>query len=202
MTKVVKPKTATTKKAKPELPQGETVETLVGNIEVLSSESPEVKPVIGDEPPSLTLEEVKEVEKVVVAEVIPEPEKEVVVTLQTEVIETILKGEPQPFKIIENEELTIEQKITNYLNDKEGELKINDFLKSLFGVPKFNEPAQWLLQGNSKYLRSVLESMQASGYITIKDNRHRLLGQFYYPDTATGKQQHYNLNTIEIIVKK
>lgn len=160
------------------------------------------EPMAGDEPPSVTLEEVKEVEKDVVKEVMPEPKKEVVFTLQPEVIETIFKGEPQPYKIIENEELSIEQKITNYLNDKEGELKINDFLKSLFGLPKFNEPAQWLLQGNSKYLRSVLEGMQAKGEIKIKNNAHRLLGQFYYPDSTTGIQKHHNLNTVDVVIKK
>ena len=86
-------------------------------------------------------------------------------------------------------------------NDKEGELRINDFLKSLFGLPKFNEPAQWLLQGNSKYLRSVLEGMQTKGDITIKDNRHRMLGQSHY-EPITGKQLHHTLNTVDIVVKK
>ena len=192
MAKAVKPKTATTKKVKPELPQVEIVETLVGDMEVLSSESPEVKPVIGDEPPSVTLEEVKEVEKV---------EEPIIEEKVEEVKPTIQEKDTYAYAAAETVELTIEQKITNYLNDKEGELRINDFLKSLFGLPKFNEPAQWLLQGNSKYLRSVLEGMQTKGDITIKDNRHRMLGQSHY-EPITGKQLHHTLNTVDIVVKK
>lgn len=193
--KETKPKATTTKKVKEvvEVPKVETIETLVGDMEVLSSESPEVKPVIGDEPPSVTLEEVKEVEKV---------EEDVVQT--EEVLIPVIEKSIEQIKearAATNEEISIEQKITNYLNDKEGELRINDFLKSLFGLPKFNEPAQWLLQGNSKYLRSVLEGMQTKGDITIKDNRHRMLGQSHY-EPITGKQLHHTLNTVDIVVKK
>lgn len=145
-------------------------------------ESPE----IGDEPPSVTLEEVKEVEK--------EEEKKV--------------EAPEPIKVVEpintvlDNNLTFEQRINNFLEGKEGFVKANDFLKSLFGIPKFNEPAQWLQQGNSKLLKSTLDGMVANFDITVKDNLHRLLGQPYYPDSTTGKQQHRNLNNVEIYIKK
>lgn len=150
-------------------------------------------PIVGDEPPSVTLEEVKEVEKVE-EPIIEAPEKTAIEAMNEGLPETKTFYPP-------TEEISIEQKITNYLNDKEGELRINDFLKSLFGLPKFNEPAQWLLQGNSKYLRSVLEGMQTKGDITIKDNRHRMLGQSHY-EPITGKQLHHTLNTVDIVVKK
>jgi len=143
-------------------------------------------PKIGDEPPSVTLEEVKEVEKV------EEKKSEV----------------PEPIKVVEpintvfDDNLTIEQKIENFLEGKNGFVRANDFLKSVFGIPKFNEPPKWLNQGSSKLLKKTLDSMVANKTIVVQDNKHRLLGQPYYPDSTTGKQQHRNLNNVEIYLKK
>ena len=143
-------------------------------------------PIIGDEPPSVTLEEVKEVEKVEEKKVeVPEPIKVV-----------------EPVKQVFDDSLTFEQKIENFLSDKEGYVRANDFLKSLFGIPKFNEPPKWLIQGNSKLLKATLEKMVANSDIVIRDNQHRLLGQPYYPNSTTGKQEHRNLNNVEIFIKK
>lgn len=177
---------AKAKKPKVEQPVVEAIETTVGDIEVLSSESVVPEPEIGDEPPSVTLEEVKEVEKV------PEP-----VIVAEAVVENVVYPISKPA-----DDLPMEQKIENFLEGKDGFVRANDFLKSLFGIPKFNEPAQWLQQGNSKLLKATLEKMVANNDIVVKDNRHRLLGQPYYPDTTTGKQQHRNLNNVEILIKK
>ena len=144
-------------------------------------------PIIGDEPPSVTLEEVKEVGKVEeVVKVNPEPVSEFrgVVNHQTQ------------------DDLPMEQKIEKFLSDKDGYVRANDFLKSLFGIPKFNEPPKWLIQGNSKLLKATLEKMVANNDLTVQDNKHRVLGQSYYPNSATGKQEHRNLNNVEIFIKK
>lgn len=143
-------------------------------------------PEIGDEPPSVTLKEVKEVEKV--------EENKVEAPAPIKVAE--------PINTVFDDNLTMEQRIKKFLEGKEGYVRANDFLKSLFGIPKFNEPAQWLQQGNSKLLKSTLDGMVANLDITVKDNLHRVLGKPYYPDSTTGKQQHRNLNNVEIYIKK
>jgi len=152
-------------------------------------------------PPSVTLDEVKQAEVVVEP---PKPEPEVIVQTQ-EVLKPVIEKaieQIQAARAITNEEISIETKILNFLEGKEGFVRANDFLKSVFGLPKLNEPPQWLKQGNSKLLKSVLEAMQVSEAITVQNNSHRLLGQPYYPDTTTGKQEHRNLNNVEIFIKK
>lgn len=153
----------------------------------------EVKPDIGDTPPSVTLDEVKEVKE-------PESAKPIISEIAP------LYTPEQAKEIVEKwegkQELSNEQKILNYIEDKSGEIRLNEFLKSLFPMPKNGEPFQWLQQGISRTLRGMLETMQANNQLTIVDNKHRLLGQSYYPDSTTGKQQHHNLNTVIISVKK
>lgn len=101
------------------------------------------------------------------------------------------------------DELPMEQKITNFLNSREsGEIKMNDFLKSLFPIPKFNEPPVWLNQGASKQLRVTLENMKKNGLINIMNDTHMKLGTFYYPDVTTLQTHYHNLNTVSIVVKK
>ncbi|MES2287373.1 MAG: hypothetical protein V4547_16895 [Bacteroidota bacterium] len=125
-------------------------------------------------------------------EEIPEPEK------PTEKIEVKVT---EPIK----EELgyTIEEKIINFIESRsKGEIKMNDFLKSLYSIPKFNEAPQWLNQGASKEIRDVLNKLSNEGKITVVSNAHMKLGTFYYPDTSTMKTEYHNLNTIQIIAIK
>ena len=182
MEKETKPKKATTKEVieetKVELP----VEPIV--------ETPVEEPKLGDVPPSVTLEEVKEVVHESIIEEKVEP-----------IVEKVVAPEPIKETVVA-EELPMDKKILDYLETKSGEVRLNDFLKSLFPLPKFGEPPVWNLQGSSKTLRGLLEGMVASNSIAIVDNKHRLLGQPYYPDTTTGKQHHHNLNTVVVTAKK
>lgn len=96
---------------------------------------------------------------------------------------------------------SFEDRITAFLDGKSGRVKLNDFLKSLWPSSKNNDPAPWLLQGNMKYLRSVLEAMVSSNKLIIFNDQHKLLGKFYH----TGEDQktcHRNLadTFIEAIV--
>lgn len=117
-----------------------------------------------------------------------------------------LKEEPLPEKPKEPEaastEQTIEEKIVAFIDNETGNrVKLNDFLKSLYKVPTFSEPAQWLHQSESKYLRSVLDNMNKNGLIVLENERYLLLGKSYYP-MPDQRQKHYTIAEIEIYCKK
>lgn len=96
----------------------------------------------------------------------------------------------------------MDEKIKNYIKSRgtKGDIKLNDFLKSLFPLPQFNEPPVWQLQHNSRVLRNLLEDMQNKGDIFIVENRHRQLGDHYYK-SDTPVTQYHTLNSLEIIAK-
>lgn len=200
MAKSTKPKAASTKKEniKDELIKGsaELLEHLDKGDEIIKASLKE--PVIVDTPPLVTLDEVKEV--------IPEPEKEVVVTLQPEVIEAILKDEPAPIKLTDNShlgDLPMDEKIKNFMESREvGEIKMNDFLKSLFGVAKLGEPPLWQNQGATKQIKAVLDKLHNAGEIEVCGNAHMKLGMTYYPDTETMRAAQYDLGSVPIFCKK
>jgi len=99
-------------------------------------------------------------------------------------------------------ELSMEEKIVNFFNSREsGTVKMNDFLKSLYPLPKFNEPAEYLRQGRSKELKGILTKLQAEGKILLTDNNHLKLGSFYYTDGDTQTKYH-NILTVTITLKK
>jgi hypothetical protein len=92
-------------------------------------------------------------------------------------------------------EVSEEEKLLQFLQGKTGWVRINELLKSLYGVPKFTEPAKWLQQGENKRLRGLLQRLIDEGKLTVKDSRHTQLGKFYYNDDNV--QQHYNIhNTV------
>lgn len=101
------------------------------------------------------------------------------------------------------EDLSMEEKIINFIDSREfGGIRINDFLKSLYPIQKGNTPPIWLQQAKSKELRVLLDKMQDEGKISIINNKHKLLGTHYYPDTTTMKTHYHNLNTVILEVKK
>ena len=142
----------------------------------------------------------------VVKKVIPEPEKEVEVTLQPEVIEAIVNDTTAPIKLTDNShlgDLPMDEKIKNFIESREaGEIKMNDFLKSLFGVAKFGEPPLWQNQGATKQIKNILEKLHNAGDIEVCGNAHMKLGMTYYPDTTTMRAAQYDLSTVPIYVKK
>ncbi len=159
-----------------------------------------------DEPPLVTLDEVEAVKE------IPATENKSGLWINMDALENVeppiskdevLKKFYDTGIVLGTEELSNEQKVLDFIESRDaGQIKLNDFLKSLYGVPKFNEPAKWLSQGASKELKLVLDKLSNEGQISIVSNAHMKLGTFYYPDTSTMKTEYHNLNTISIIAIK
>lgn len=100
------------------------------------------------------------------------------------------------------EDLSMEDKILNFIDSRpDGEIKMNDFLKSLYPLPKFNEPAVYLQQAKAKELKGVLAKLESEGKVSFVGNGHTKLGKFYYEGNDTVTKYH-NILTTQIVVKK
>ena len=132
------------------------------------------------------IQPIEDAEPIVVKEVMTEP-KEVEVSISPEVLTA-------------NEEQSTEQKILSFIEGKEGKIKMNDFLKTIYGAAKFYEPAEWERQSASKELKSVLSNLIGKGFFTIANSMHLKLGTFYYD--ADAKTQYRNIGDVEIICEK
>jgi len=149
--------------------------------EVVEPTITEVESIVEQEPvpPSVTLDEVELVkEEVVIQEPVKEP-------------------------VVQAEESSDEQKLLNFIDTRgiSGDIRLNDFLKSLFPMPKLNEPPVWTQQNTSKYLKGLLDKMVREGKLVISGNTHLKLGQFYYHGDSP-QTQHHTLNTVNIVAKK
>lgn len=144
----------------------------------------------------LTVDNVENVPELAQPEITPE----VVVENEEKVVEPVVDVVVEKKLEVVSEELTDEEKIVKFLESRSGGyVKVNDFLKSLFPLPKTpNEPPVWLMQGAAKRLRVLLEGMRLKGLIKIANNTHLLLGTFYYPDTSHMKTAHHTLNSVQI----
>lgn len=97
---------------------------------------------------------------------------------------------------------TEEEKILSFIDSRSsGEIKLNPFLKSLYPLPSLAEPAKYLQMGESRRLRGLLDKMQSEGKIKLADDRYKSLGDGYYVGVEH-KLAHYNLEDVEIVVKK
>lgn len=203
MAKATKPKVAVTKKEETKkieevqkvvekfVPIPDTLKPLAEDIVNDSVSEPEIKqPEAGDTPPSVTLDEVADVKEEannLVVKVNPEPVSEFKGTVDYKV----------------SEELSNEQKLLNFLESREVvEIKLNDFLKSLYGVPKFGEPSLALTQSSSKEIRNMLDKINNGGEYKIVNDLHKRLATFYYPDTETMKTEWHNINSIPLVAVK
>ncbi len=162
-------------------------------IETPETETPIEQPEIKKEDVGIHLGEVKSF-----------PVAESILEVKTEEQEPIFNAHNIQNREVELEsELSMEDKIASFLDGKgAGEIKMNDLLKSLFPVPKFNEPSIWQRQESSKQIKVLLEDMQSKGLLTIVNDTHRRLGTAYYPDHTTGKTHYYDLNNVIITAKK
>ena len=102
-----------------------------------------------------------------------------------------------------SENTSMEDKVLKYLEDKpKGEIRMNDFLKSLFKPSKFGEPPLWQNQSANKEVRNLLDKLHKSGDLEVSGNAHLKLGTIYYPDTVTMRAAHHDLNSVPIFIKK
>lgn len=83
----------------------------------------------------------------------------------------------------------------------DGEVKMNDFLKSLYPLPTHGEPAVYLRQGESRALRGLLIKMQQECKILFSDSQYRKLGEFYY-EGDNPETKYHTILTVSIIAKK
>lgn len=182
---------ATKKKVKPV--EEEKIETPETETPI---DQPEITDPVSEEqpteeiPPSVTLDEVQEVEK------------------ETPIEET--KDEAQPLFNTQNindrlaeleEEKTMADKILSFVESKSGEIKLNDFIRSTYPPVTFAEPAKYFHQQESRVIRAALEGLVKEGKIVIKNNAHLTLGDFYH-EGEDQRTKHHNLNSVEIIAVK
>lgn len=131
--------------------------------------------------------------------------------------EVILEGKKEEPKIEKKEtppppvyrpeldkNLSFDVRIEKFLESRNSGqfIKLNDFLKSLYPLPRPNETPAWATQSAAKQLRLVLIKMQSEGRITIQNNMHLKLGAHHYPDATTGKVAYRNLSDVIIEAKK
>lgn len=146
------------------------------------------------DPPSLTLDEVKKEEQVEEPKIEEEP-------IRVEPTPIIQKEDTYAYAV--NEELSIEQKVIKFIEGSNGShIKMNDLLRSLYPIPKLNEPSISLNQASSKEIRNILDKLSKEGGIEVVSNAHLHLGAPYYPDTSTMKTAYHNLNSVTLVVKK
>lgn len=99
---------------------------------------------------------------------------------------------------------THKERIISFVEGKRGQgtIKLNDFLKSLYPLPKGNEPQQHLEQGNLRKLRQDIRELKAEGKLNLNNDSFEQLGNPHFPDQTTGRTHYKNLTDtpIEAIV--
>lgn len=95
------------------------------------------------------------------------------------------------------------ERILAFLESRKGQgtIKLNDFLKSLYPLPKGLEVPQHQSQGNLRKLRQDLRELQQEGKISFTNDSFEQLGNPHFPDQATGKTYYKNImdTPIEIV---
>jgi len=165
-----------------------------------------VEPVIEEtvpiemEPPSVTLDKVKEAD-ISEPEIVAEPEAATPeVLVEPEETATSVS---QTHTVVMSDDLTMAEKVLKYLDERpRTEIRMNDFLKSLFKPPKFGELPIWQSQSANKEVKSTLDKLQLSGELEVISNAHLNLGTTYYPDTSTMRSAKHDLNSVSIFVRK
>jgi len=129
----------------------------------------------------------------------PEPKVDIEIKEETKATQdamTPLKGD------VVTEEVSEEQRLLDYISNAHSErVELNPFLKSLYPLPTFQQPALWLDKGESKRIKMLLGKMQSENKISLVDDGYKKLGSFYYADGDT-KTKHYNLDSVRIFALK
>ena len=98
--------------------------------------------------------------------------------------------------------LSHEKRIYSYLESRHtGDfVKLNDFLKSLYPIPKPNERPQWQTQGAMRKLRQDLLAMRDRGEIVFSNNNAERLGDNYHVGEQRIRKD-YNIGDLIIEAK-
>lgn len=95
------------------------------------------------------------------------------------------------------------EKIINFLKSRNAVtfIRLNDFLKSLYPLPKNNEPFEWQQQTKMKTLRAIIDGMVVNKQIVTSTNSYLQLGKPYWPDDSTGKTHYHHIGSLVIEAK-
>ncbi len=94
------------------------------------------------------------------------------------------------------------EKLLSFLEEKaNGEyIRANDFLKSLYPVPKANEIPKWQNQQEMKQLKLMLTELSKNEKITCNANGHLQLGRPFY-EGQNQVQRFYHLGNLSLNVR-
>jgi len=93
------------------------------------------------------------------------------------------------------------ERILAFLDGKSGFVKLNDFLKSLFGLPTPGVPPVYTQQAVMKKLKLDLLELEAERKVVFKDEHFKRLGKHHFPDQSTGRTHYFNITNIPIEAK-
>jgi hypothetical protein len=79
----------------------------------------------------------------------------------------------------------------------DGFVKINDFLKTFYPIPKMKELPLWTNQGEMRSLKHLLRTMKEEGKIVFNGNNWERLGNNYHTDGEKLRRD-YNISDIVI----
>lgn len=130
------------------------------------------------------------------------PNPEPIINEEPIVVET---PEPEPVKeeptVVIEQETTMEQKIIDFIDSRgTGEVRMNEFIKSLYPPVSYANPAKWLELGENKRLRNTLDGLVKQGALRILNDMHLRLASIYYDQE--GRTNHHNLNTVQLVAVK
>lgn len=92
------------------------------------------------------------------------------------------------------------ERIAAFLEAKKGAgtIKLNDFLKALFPIPKGPGAPGHTDQGAMRKLRQDLREMKEAGEIRLVNDSYERLGDAHFPDQTTGKTHYWDVATLPI----
>lgn len=95
------------------------------------------------------------------------------------------------------------ERIVAFLESRKGAgiVRLNDFLKSLYPLPKPNFPAEWTSQGAMKKLCHDLKELQGEGKVFFVSNHFERLSKAHFPDTTTGRTHYWDVSNLIIEVE-
>lgn len=122
-------------------------------------------------------------------------------------LESFAKQAQEPIKMAPlaeaDQSLSFEERIAAFLAKRKGQkVRLNDFLKSLYGVPTIpGLKPEWHQGHEGKRLGRIIDKLVNDRVITPVNDLYKDLGTFYY-EGDDPRTKYHNLNTvlIEVIV--
>lgn len=102
-----------------------------------------------------------------------------------------------------NQKLSHKERIIDFLESRRGagKIKLNDFLKSLYPLPKVGEKPHFTDQGKMKRLKKDLIELRSEGEISFINDSFERLGKAHFPDDTSGKTHYYDVSNLTIEVE-